>query len=37
MKAKYTLKDEKAEISDLAKSLIKSLLEPDIVKRLTIE
>jgi serine/threonine protein kinase len=37
LKAKYSLKDDKVEISDDAKSLIKALLEPDPSKRLTIE
>jgi len=36
LKAKYSLKDDKVEISDDAKDLIKSLLEPDHTKRLTI-
>ena len=37
MKAKYSLKDEKAEITDEAKSLIRALLEPDPNKRITME
>lgn len=37
MKAKYSLKDDKVEISDDAKNLIKALLEPDTSKRLNIE
>jgi hypothetical protein len=37
MKAKYSLKDEKAEISDDAKSLIRALLEPDPSKRIQME
>jgi serine/threonine protein kinase len=37
MKAKYSLKDDKVEISEDAKSLIRALLEPDPTKRLNIE
>jgi 5'-AMP-activated protein kinase catalytic alpha subunit len=37
IKAKYSLKDEKVEISENAKNLIKALLEPDPKKRITIE
>jgi serine/threonine protein kinase len=37
LKAKYSLKDEKAEITDDAKSLIKALLEPEPSKRITME
>ena len=37
MKAKYSLKDEKAEISDDAKSLIRSLLEPEPTKRIIMD
>lgn len=36
LKAKYSLKDEKVEISDDAKNLIKLLLEPDPKKRINI-
>jgi hypothetical protein len=36
MKAKYSLKDDKVELSDDVKSLIRALLEPDPTKRLTI-
>jgi len=36
LKANYNLKDDKVEISDNAKNLIKSLLEPDLSKRLSI-
>lgn len=36
-KAKYSLKDDKIEISENAKNLIKMLLEPDPIKRPTIE
>jgi 5'-AMP-activated protein kinase catalytic alpha subunit len=35
-KAKYTLNDDKVEISEDAKNLIKLLLEPDHTKRITI-
>jgi serine/threonine protein kinase len=37
MKAKYSLKDDKVEVSEDAKSLIRALLEPDPSKRLNIE
>lgn len=37
LKAKYSLKDDKVEISDDAKNLIRALLEPDPSKRLNIE
>ncbi len=37
LKGKYSLKDEKAELSDGAKDLIRKLLEPDVRKRITIE
>jgi len=37
MKAKYSLKDEKVELSEDVKSLIKALLEPEPSKRLTIK
>ena len=37
MKAKYSLKDDKVELSDDAKNLIRVLLEPDYHKRPTIE
>ena len=37
LKAKYSLKNEKAEITDDAKSLIKALLEPEPSKRITME
>jgi len=37
LKAKYSLKDDKVEISEEAKNLIKALLEPEPKKRLTIE
>ena len=37
IKAKYSMKDEKAEISDDAKSLIRALLEPDHNKRINME
>lgn len=36
MKAKYSLKDDKVELSDEAKSLIRALLEPEPSKRLNI-
>ncbi len=37
LKAKYSLKDDKVELSPETKSLIKSLLEPDPLKRPHIE
>jgi hypothetical protein len=37
MKAKYSLKDDKVELTDEVKGLIKSLLEPDPTKRMTIK
>ena len=37
LKAKYSLKDDKVEISDDAKNLIRALLEPEPSKRLNIE
>jgi serine/threonine protein kinase len=37
MKAKYSLKDDKVEISDEAKNLIKLLLEPEPSKRIGID
>jgi len=36
IKAKYSLKDDKIEISDSAKSLIRTLLEPEPSRRLSI-
>ena len=37
LKGKYSLKDDKAELSDVAKDLIRKLLEPDCRKRIKIE
>lgn len=37
MKAKYSLKDDKIELTEDAKSLIRGLLEPDPSKRMTID
>lgn len=37
LKAKYSLKDDKTEISEDAKSLIRLLLEPDPKKRINID
>lgn len=37
MKAKYSLKDDKAAVSEDGKSLIRALLEPEPTKRITLE